>query len=567
VIMLIRGVGRSEKLRPVPVQIRPLMASLLSVIVLTITSITPATAQDTAPLFGIFDLQATNSNSYSNPYNFQEIELQGAFTAPSGATYNFFGFHAGDGSDGDIGNVWTLRFSPDEIGTWTYEYTWTDSTPGSTGSFSVVDTGLRGPLKVATDNSWFFEDARGNPFDARGYSLHQYVEGKYGRGGHSAIAVTDVIDKINTKVADRDYNLLMIDFPVYVIHPGQHFWQGNPDFDRFDVAMWNRVETILQAAADRGVYIFQFLALVDQETARPNDVQMSRYLRYMAARFGPYWNTFGYSPTWEYHDIWSDSQTTNVMMQLKANLNNLPKPPLLSVHDHSDNSFSGWLDFSMRQQQSTNVFAGNCRPCGLQGGVGSVFTDVPIIGSEDIWEYQSGDYGQPRNGDEVRRGAWGVQMAGVMPVYLEVGLADQIAPAGGRSNFSGQGEAEVRRMYDFFYTETRYREFAQLNNLVSSSEGQIASGVVGEQYLVYDQDGGSVTIDLSGTAATDVLTGMWFDPKSGEEQVVEGIPGGSARTLVSPYSQDSVLILNSSLGNGNGEPVRPEAITDLTANP
>src|SRR3989344_7719840 len=205
--------------------------SVIFFVFLTLLSVSPVSAQTSAPLYGVFETQVTNTNTYTNPFDFNEIELQATFTAPSGKQTNFFGFFDGDGNGGQNGNVWKLRFMPDEVGTWSYTYSWTGTSPnkpaGTFGpfTFTVNDTGLPGPLKTTADNPWYFEDARGNPFDARGYSLHQYLEGKYGRGIYSTSAVDDLIDKINVKTADRDYNLLMVMWPVFTNNAQNHFWQ------------------------------------------------------------------------------------------------------------------------------------------------------------------------------------------------------------------------------------------------------------------------------------------------------------------------------------------------------
>lgn len=42
------------------------------------------------------------------------------FTSPSGIDYKVPGFFAGDGRGNGVGDVWRVRFSPDETGTWQY---------------------------------------------------------------------------------------------------------------------------------------------------------------------------------------------------------------------------------------------------------------------------------------------------------------------------------------------------------------------------------------------------------------------------------------------------------------
>ena len=148
-------------------------------------------------------------------------------------------------------------------------------------------------------------------------------------------------------------------------------------------------------------------------------------IRYFIARYGAYYNFIGWSPTWEWHDAWTKSEIDAIMDQVDAWD---PFKRMYSIHDCSHNDFS-WLDFSMRQAASRTVFHGNSRTakwtqfssrhsiCGSSSGIGSKFVQRPIVGSEDIWEGTLAD--QPRNGTEVRRGAWGGLLAGIMPLYSE----------------------------------------------------------------------------------------------------------------------------------------------------
>ena len=134
-----------------------------------------------------------------------------------------------------------------------------------------------------------------------------------------------------------------------------------------------------------------------------------------------------------------------------------------------------------------------------------------------------------------QRAAWGAMMAGVMPVYSEwywdFSMGD------------GKGEGEVRRMFDFLYVKTRYRRYQQLNHLVSRPARQIASGILAEEYLVYDEDGGVITIDLSSASSAIVFSSLWFDPETGVEQAGGTVNGGTIKNLTSPFSGDTVLVL------------------------
>lgn len=62
---------------------------------------------------------AAEADNDSNP--FLDYRLQVYFTGPDGQIYNVPGFFAGDGEGGGTGNVWRVRFTPDEAGMWQYK--------------------------------------------------------------------------------------------------------------------------------------------------------------------------------------------------------------------------------------------------------------------------------------------------------------------------------------------------------------------------------------------------------------------------------------------------------------
>lgn len=55
-----------------------------------------------------------------DPNPFLDFRLQVAFTGPNGQTYEAPGFFAGDGNGNGSGNVWRVRFTPDQAGQWRY---------------------------------------------------------------------------------------------------------------------------------------------------------------------------------------------------------------------------------------------------------------------------------------------------------------------------------------------------------------------------------------------------------------------------------------------------------------
>jgi hypothetical protein len=502
-------------------------------------------------LYSVWEMQAINPRKYSNPFNFTEIELRATFTAPSGKKVNFFGFYDGDGNGGQTGDVWKLRFMPDELGTWNYSYMWTDKAPGGSGTFGVIDTGLPGPLKIATDNPWYFMTSREQPFHARPYGMQDYGP-RIGSSSGWEKNSQEYIDTLQTKALARGYNMVMASGPNRFKEGRSYWWQNQRDI--FDVAVWGEYEKVFRFALDNHIYFFPFDGMAEQSAFGMPASRFTKYIgklipsfdrpvgrvtpvfkRYMVARYGAFASFMGYSPTWEWPEFWSESAANEFMSEIRR-WN--PFPTLLTAHDSSRASFAGWMGFSMRQANwvVNDIFGGNCRACGHHGGVQPPFDNMPILGSEEIWEALAKNTdGYPQDAAEVRRAAWGGMMAGVMPVYSEWYW-----------NFSmgdGKGEAEVRRMFDFFHAKTRYRQYQQLNQLVSNPARQIASGAPGQEYVVYDEDGGSITINLSGVPSATIFSVLWYDPKTDTEQSGGSVTGGAAKTLTAPFAGDTVLLL------------------------
>jgi len=97
----------------------------------------------------------------SNPNPFLDFRLNAILQAPSGKLFVVPGFFDGDGNGGGQGNVWRVRFTPDEPGEWTYSVSFRagndvavslesgDGTgvafDGATGSFQVAAKDVQAP--------------------------------------------------------------------------------------------------------------------------------------------------------------------------------------------------------------------------------------------------------------------------------------------------------------------------------------------------------------------------------------------------------------------------------------
>jgi hypothetical protein len=117
-----------------------------------------------AAKWGRFEQSFKSSAKYENP--FQQCALKVSFVSPSGETTSVDGFWDG-------GKTWRVRFSPNQLGRWTYRTSCSDAANrglnGQSGEFLCTSpTGQsrfakHGPVQVAKDHR-HFEHADGAPF-------------------------------------------------------------------------------------------------------------------------------------------------------------------------------------------------------------------------------------------------------------------------------------------------------------------------------------------------------------------------------------------------------------------
>ncbi|MHC4520050.1 MAG: DUF5060 domain-containing protein [Planctomycetota bacterium] len=101
----------------------PRLAPIIPLLFLLGAAARPASSEDQPRVWQPLEIhfdgpEATESDVDPNP--FLDFRVQVHFTAPGGHTYNVPGFFNGDGQSGDMGHVWTVRFTPDRPGQWTY---------------------------------------------------------------------------------------------------------------------------------------------------------------------------------------------------------------------------------------------------------------------------------------------------------------------------------------------------------------------------------------------------------------------------------------------------------------
>ena len=262
-------------------------------------------------LYRVFETRLSNDATYAN--KFTDVELTVTYTAPSGKTWNFWGFFDGDGAGyGNLttGHIWKLRFMPNELGTWTYTWQWSDNTPGGTGAFQCVQTGAgKGMLQPYQENPHWFAYNGTDPV-----WLKSYYE-----TGHGAIAQDFdwIAANVYQPLLDSGYNHLQVNWLLSLCCFGQYYKDG-PEPSTQDLTLykegrasstmrldvWQMMERHLGWLNDRNVGVHMFLGFDGGRNDGPaweklSDTEKDFYVRYVVARIAPFANIAGWNFVWE----------------------------------------------------------------------------------------------------------------------------------------------------------------------------------------------------------------------------------------------------------------------------
>ncbi len=186
------------------------------------------------------------SPDVSNP--FADVDIQGTFTSPSNDVVHVRGF-----CDSYNGTLHKLRFTPSETGSYSFSIVFKD-THGQktfTGNFSVTNTNA-GNGFIITDpdytNAFMFSNGE-HPFI---FSKTAWLIGGVTQTNYRAF-----IDKMVPRKENCIRFALEFDFssaePFIDVWP----WQGtrsNPDYTRYDINFWKKIDEIIKYAADRNIY-------------------------------------------------------------------------------------------------------------------------------------------------------------------------------------------------------------------------------------------------------------------------------------------------------------------------
>jgi len=281
------------------------------------------------------------SESDNSPNPFLDYRLQVTFTGPGSQTYNVPGYFDGNGNGGGTGNVWRVRFTPDQAGTWSYQASFRQganvaistsasagsatSFDGTSGSFSITSRESSAPgflskgrlsydnryfLKTLGDNKHWIKGGTDSPENFLGYdgfdstpASHDYSphitdwqSGDPDWGAQDGRGIIGALNYLATRRVNSIYVLLM-----NIGGDGQDVWpfrgsinpagSSSNDNTHFDISKLYQWEMVFSHAQEKGINLN--LVLNEGEQANKQELDNAQlgterklYYREMIGRFG-----------------------------------------------------------------------------------------------------------------------------------------------------------------------------------------------------------------------------------------------------------------------------------------
>jgi hypothetical protein len=490
----------------------------------------PAEAE-AIPVWGRFETEVVNDTKYTNP--FKDVELNATFTSPRGRRIDFFGYYDGDGKGGQNGDLWKLRFMPDEVGAWSYTCRFSDGATGKSGAFTCVDRGAkRGPLRA--DGRWL-KCAGGERFYPRSYYFSEAFSGNSPHWEHAIDMLFGGKYKYNfccttfwqgrllekNRWNNIEYNGF---YPIY-----------DHDYTRLDLRSWRHVDEVLQRLETHDAVWFNFDGFVpnvggDMGRQRADFEAQKIYIRNVVARLAPYWNV-----TWNIAFEWREFMSADNVRQLVDFTKQIdPWDHLVTVHDQGPYRTAEDLVEALHVDFITLQYdAGKCgNTVAANQFVERYAGAVPVYAQEVCWEADT-----KLDADQVRKGAWGVVLAGGLLNYAEMFEG----PNQGRPENYGDGKAlpYLEVILDFLQS-LPYEQMAPHNELVN--KGRICFARPASRYVCYASAGGAIDLDLSGASGRFIV--QWLNPRNGKTTSAPAIEGGGRVSFRCPDAGDWVLHLH-----------------------
>ncbi|MEN8907962.1 MAG: DUF5060 domain-containing protein [Clostridiales bacterium] len=499
-------------------------------------------------LYKVFEKSIKNNKEYAN--KFKDVELNCTYTSPSGKVTKFYGFFDGDGSGGgdkSVGDVWKLRFMPDEVGKWKYKWTWSDNTVGGEEYFICTSASAgKGVLRPYEDNPRWLSYNGTDPVWLKSY---------YESGAGSIGQPLDwLAENVYQPMIDRGYNHFQVNWLLSLCCFREYYHDGpalsNDDLTlyqdgevtstmRFDV--WEMIEQNVSWLNDRNIGIHMFIGFDGSRNGGPawtnlSDDEQDFYVRYVISRLAPFANIAGWNYVWEVPGNREEQELGwarlvekyDVFDHLLTYQDETPKNNEFDRPEYNFAAIENHLIYS--QDRDTDRAYWNEAWTHHEACLAGYVSGKPAYMMEGnalwrrYWFIKTG-----ASQDELRQSAWGCATAGAsfnwcghvggstMTVYGPEGL-----PFHNDGNPYESSAKEIDILSDVMNKEITFYRMNPSDSLLSNHDNESVwcLSEPGEQYLVFSAEGNKFELQLK---AGRYKRNKWINTKTGASISVKGI--------------------------------------------
>jgi len=530
-----------------------LHAAILAFAGLVLAGQSPAAAAPaTVGKYRVFEAAVVNTRDYDN--KFTDVDLLVEYTAPSGKKWQFPGFFDGDGKGGgdrSTGSVWKMRFMPDQAGSWTYKWRWSDGSGNGTGRFEATEAQAgKGVIRAYEANPHWF---------AYNGTVPVWLKSYY-ETGHGGIAQDFdwMTDNVFQPLVDHGYNHLQVNWLLSLCCYRQYYLDGPEpgtlDLDLYEngdasgtmnLQVWRLMERRMAWLNDRNIGVHMFLGFDGSQNDGPRwedlgDDEKDFYVRYSVARLAPYANLAGWNFVWEVagdresHELGLARLLAkyDVFGHLRTYEDETPRE-----HHYDDDAYTfaavenHEIAAPLKSMERYNYWrtAWTHYMAGLLGYAGK-----PVYMSEGnalwrrFWFERSG-----ATQDDLRQSAWATTMAGASFNWNGHSSEYQLYAHGPDGlPFSVDNDFHLSERYVEILARVMndevefHRLTPQSDQLTAHDPFRVfALAETGRQYLVFSMHGEPFSLFLGEGEYAD---NAWIDTKTGEQQPVPAVSGFGA---------------------------------------
>ncbi|MGH9340844.1 MAG: DUF5060 domain-containing protein [Acidobacteriota bacterium] len=481
-----------------------------------------------------FEASVTNTKKYADPY--YDVTLDLIWTRPDGSIVSFFGFYDG-------GATWKFRFMPDQLGTWSYQATFSDGSAGGSGTFKCIVSDIPGQLGKSEVNPMWFGFKGGRHLLVRAF----HVGDRFFASNWDDPA--DPNDGERRKsfldwTQQQGYNLLSI-ASHYLNRPvaGRGLGRDTPKLwdkknGRPKAEEYGEMELILDELKRRRMLVYPFSGFIGKATDYPEtEIDQERYIRYTMARLSSYWNILYAvaSPEPNVGDDWLPPETVVRLGKTVQRYN--VSGHLVSVHNATPDTFEGniykdadWTDYLITQGPKTFDLA-HLSKIHLR----NLHLRKPLLAQETLWPGNGAH--PPYDEVNIRKNAYVLTMSGAAICFGDMNGNSSTGFSGtmALSDRNQSWHDAIKTVWDFFEGLPFYL-MKPRQDLLSGSEAY-ALAQEGRKYLVYLPSRG--TVNVSVPAGTYEI--IWINAQNTSERILAGRTN-TGRDLKSPPHGDDWLL-------------------------